>query len=122
MPPTMILINSPEKASEFYRMRFWNVLRCNELPIGVDLVVFDTAADIGLAKSAKLLQDVVGAKDDGSIGPVTMGAVELMTPRDIVMRMSARRREGKMTEEINRVSEVESAAVRMIDAASGAAK
>ena len=51
-------------------MRFWNVLRCNELPIGVDLVVFDTAADIGLAKSAKLLQDVVGAKDDGSLVPL----------------------------------------------------
>jgi len=114
---------SRDDACEFYRMRYWNVLKCDELPIGVDLVVFDTAADIGLAKSAKLLQDVVGAKDDGSMGPVTMGAVKLMTPLDIVTKLSELRRENKRgsSEGMSRIKEIEDAARQMIAAASAVA-
>lgn len=115
-----------DKAREFYRMRYWNALRCNELPAGVDLVVFDTGADLNsIAEAAKKLQDVVGAKDDGWIGPVTMGAIELKSPRDIVMKLSAARREEKTklgkAGEVNRVNEVENAAMRMVEAASAVA-
>ena len=71
---------------------------------------------------------VVGAADDGAIEPVTMGAVDLATPRDIVTRMSELRREHKRNladgsgkEGMSRITEVENAALRMIDAASAAA-
>ncbi|MGZ8403254.1 MAG: peptidoglycan-binding protein [Rhodoplanes sp.] len=117
-----------QQACEIYRMRYWNIMRCDELPIGVDLVVFDLAADLSLSESARMLQQVVGAADDGAIGPVTMGAVDLATPRDIVTRMSELRREHKRNladgsgkEGMSRITEVENAALRMIDAASAAA-
>ncbi|MFD2181129.1 peptidoglycan-binding protein [Rhodoplanes azumiensis] len=82
-----------EQACEVYRVRYWNVLKCDELPVGVDLVVFDTAAETDVVQAAKLLQKVVGANEDGSVGPVTLGAVGLMTPRAIVTRLSELRRE-----------------------------
>ncbi|MGA8989191.1 MAG: glycosyl hydrolase 108 family protein, partial [Rhodoplanes sp.] len=111
---------SRDDAYEFYRMRYWNVLKCDELPIGVDLVVFDLAADLGVAQSTKMLQKVVGAESDGSMGPVTMGAVKLMTPLDIVTKLSELRRENKRgsSEGMSRIKEIEDAARQMIAAAS----
>ena len=114
---------SRDDACEFYRMRYWNVLKCDELPIGVDLVVFDLAADLGVAQSTKMLQKVVGAESDGSMGPVTMGAVALKTPQEIVTKLSELRREKKRGsgEGVSRINEIENAAVRMIAAASAVA-
>jgi lysozyme family protein len=65
-----------DQALEIYRVRYWNVLKCDELPAGVDLVVFDFGVDAGPSESAKVLQRAVGAEADGSIGPATMAATK----------------------------------------------
>jgi hypothetical protein len=80
-----------EQACEIYRSLYWNVLRCDELPIGVDLVVFDFGIDEGPPHSAKALQEVTGAGTDGSVGPVTIAATKMMSPADIVSKVSQRR-------------------------------
>ena len=80
-----------DEACEIYRTRYWNVLRCDDLPVGVDLVVFDFAVSADPRQSAKMLQQVVGAADDGSIGDATIGAMKAMSPREIVRDMSNRR-------------------------------
>ncbi|WP_454617625.1 glycosyl hydrolase 108 family protein [Bradyrhizobium cenepequi] len=77
-----------DEASEIYRTRYWNVLRCDDLPVGVDLVVFDSAVNAGPGLSAKMLQHVVGAAPDGSIGDATLAATKVMAPRDVVKEMS----------------------------------
>lgn len=111
-----------DQAAEIYRVRYWNVLKCDDLPAGVDLVVFDLAAETDTAEAAKILQRVVGANEDGSIGPVTLGAVKLMTPQAIVTRLSQLRRErqrrlaaGAAAADTSRADDVESTARRMID-------
>ncbi|WP_215901009.1 glycosyl hydrolase 108 family protein, partial [Acinetobacter baumannii] len=113
-----------EQASEVYRVRYWNVLKCDELPIGVDLVVLDIAAETDVVQAAKTLQKVVGAGDDGSVGPVTLGAVALSAPRTIVTRLSEQRREwlrARQTSatavDFTRIDDVERAARGMIDRA-----
>lgn len=63
-----------QEACEIYRTRYWNVLRCDDLPAGLDLVVFDFGVNAGPARSARLLQKVVGAEADGSVGPATVAA------------------------------------------------
>ena len=80
-----------EASCEIYRSRYWNVLRCDELPIGVDLVVFDFGVDEGPPASARALQEVVGAGNDGSVGPVTIVATKLMSPAEVVGKVSQRR-------------------------------
>ena len=80
-----------DEACEIYRTRYWNVMRCDDLPAGVDLVVFDFGVNANARQSAKTLQQVVGAADDGSIGDATIGAMKAMSPRDIVRDMSNRR-------------------------------
>lgn len=59
---------------DIYRKSYWDASRCDDLPAGVDLVVFDASVNSGVAQSAKWLQRSVGAKDDGVIGTMTVDA------------------------------------------------
>jgi lysozyme family protein/peptidoglycan hydrolase-like protein with peptidoglycan-binding domain len=80
-----------DEACEIYRTRYWNVLRCDDLPLGVDLVAFDFGVNAGTGRSAKMLQQVVGAADDGSIGDATLAATKAMPAKDVIKEMSNRR-------------------------------
>ena len=80
-----------EEAKEIYRSRYWNVLRCDDLPKGVDLLVFDFGVNAGPARSAKILQEVLGVEQDGSIGPVTLNGLNACGPDKIIREFSAKR-------------------------------
>jgi peptidoglycan hydrolase-like protein with peptidoglycan-binding domain len=106
-----------EQAREIYRTRYWNVSNCDELPVGVDLVVFDFGVDAGLTASVMALQEVVGAGADGSVGPVTIAATKLMSPAEIVRKVSERRSQASK----DRAQEVARLAQNMIGAGSAMA-
>jgi hypothetical protein len=80
-----------EEAVEIYRTRYWNAMRCGELPRGVDLMVFDCGVNAGPRRSILELQKAVGVAADGIIGPVTLGAVRAANPRALVARLSVLR-------------------------------
>jgi hypothetical protein len=82
-----------DQAREIYRARYWNVLNCDDLPVGVDLVTFDFGVEVGPTEAARVLQAVVGAGADGSIGPATVAAAKAMPPRDFITTMTKRRLE-----------------------------
>jgi lysozyme family protein len=82
-----------DEACEIYRTRYWNVLRCDDLPNGVDLAVFDFAVDTNAGLAAKTLQQVVGAEADGSIGDATLAATKVKPARDVIKGMSDRRQQ-----------------------------
>lgn len=82
-----------DEARQIYQAAYWNVLNCDNLPKGVDLVVFDFGVNAGPARSAKLLQKVVGANQDGAIGPATLAAVAVMKAPDIIRRFGELRLE-----------------------------
>lgn len=114
-----------DEACEIYRTRYWNVLRCDDLPTGVDLVVFDFAVDTNTGRAARTLQQVVGAEADGSIGDATLAATKVKPARDVVKEMSGRRLEyyralpdaaGFIRGAIDRANAVEKAALDMIPA------
>jgi lysozyme family protein len=115
-----------DEACEIYRTRYWNVLRCDDLPTGVDLVVFDFAADTNAGRAAKMLQQVVGAEADGSVGDATLAATRAMRATDVVKDISNRRSEyyralpdaaNLMRAAIARANAVEKTALDMIAAA-----
>ncbi len=54
---------------------YWMPLACPFLPAGLDAVCFDFGWNTGVASAAKRLQWVVGATQDGEIGPATLAAV-----------------------------------------------
>ena len=57
------------------RHNYWTPTRCDDLPAGVDLMVFDMAYNAGCGTAARILQTVVGVPSDGAIGPATLKAV-----------------------------------------------
>ena len=63
-----------EQLEEVYETGYWDKCRCNDLPDGVDYVVFDQAVNSGPGRSARWLQSAVGATVDGGIGPLTIAA------------------------------------------------
>lgn len=66
---------TPHSVQLFYKTRYWDEVRANELPSGVDHCVFDACVNSGAVRAAKILQNVVGADVDGKIGPKTLAKV-----------------------------------------------
>jgi lysozyme family protein len=57
-----------------YRRQYWDAVRGDDLPAGIDAAVFDAAVNSGPVRAAKWLQAALGVSQDGHIGVVTMDA------------------------------------------------
>lgn len=64
-----------------YRKGYWDKVRGDDLPAGLDLVAFDAAVNSGPKRAATWLQLAVGAKPDGAIGPASVAAA-MAAPHD----------------------------------------
>jgi len=80
-----------EDVTPFYRKRYWDACKCDNLHGGVDYVVFDVAVNSGTRRAAKFLQEAVGVTADGSIGPRTLAAANDFGPNLIINKMCDRR-------------------------------
>lgn len=60
---------------DIYFSRYWLPVRSNVLPAPLDLVVFDTAVNMGVDRARRYLQRAVGVVVDGNIGPITLRAI-----------------------------------------------
>lgn len=63
-------------AVRIYRANYWQPIRGDDLPAGLDYAVFDFAINSGPTRAAEYLQRVLGVKRDGKIGPVTLAAAK----------------------------------------------
>jgi lysozyme family protein len=81
-----------EKVKPIYKRRFWDAIRGDELPGGVDYAVYDFAVNSGVSRAARYLQSVVGVKQDGEIGPATIAAANRYSAADVVKKLVAKRR------------------------------
>lgn len=78
---------TPEDVAPLYKQKYWDRVRGDDLPSGVDWSVFDWAVNSGAGRAAKALQRAVGATVDGAIGPGTLRAVADHEPVEIVHRI-----------------------------------
>lgn len=93
LPTKEELRNIPnEHLIDLYKTRYWDNAKCDDLDVGVDMVVFDMAVNAGVGRSSRILQRCVGANADGSIGPKTITLTKGILPRDLVIRFSTERR------------------------------
>lgn len=79
---------TPAMVEPLYKRKFWDACKCDELPIGVDYLVFDFAVNAGPGRSAKILQAAVGTVQDGAIGPKTLAAVRAQNPIELIDNFS----------------------------------
>ena len=65
-----------EDVNPIYKKNYWDKCKCDDLPNGLDLCVFDFGVNAGPGRAAKFLQRMIGTTVDGGIGPNTLKAVE----------------------------------------------
>jgi lysozyme family protein len=78
---------TPSDVKPLYKKLYWDTVRGDDLPEGVDYAVFDFAINSGPARAAKALQSILGVGIDGQIGPATLNALETTNPREIASRV-----------------------------------
>ena len=76
---------------DFYRINYWLPLKGDYLPPKVATALFDTSVNIGLRRSVKAIQKLVGVYPDGIVGPVTLMAIRRQKVREITREFLKRR-------------------------------
>lgn len=74
-----------------YRRDYWDRVKADDLPAGVDYAVFDYAVNSGVNRASRFLQAVVSVEQDGAIGPGTLAAVKDMPPAAVIETLCAKR-------------------------------
>jgi lysozyme family protein len=78
-----------------YLADFWNRSRCDALPAGIDLMVFDHAVNAGADRAGRALQLASGqdrADIDGAVGPETLSFVEMTDTLTLLDALAAMQR------------------------------
>jgi len=63
---------TPAIVAPMYKQKYWDKIRADDLPSGVDLAVFDCCVNSGPGRDAEILQKVLGLTEDGAIRPQTI--------------------------------------------------
>jgi lysozyme family protein len=82
---------TPEKVAPMYKQKYWDKIRGDDLPSGVDLAVFDCCVNSGPGRAAKMLQRVLGLTEDGAIGPNTLAKTLSMDSSKLIADYNAAR-------------------------------
>ncbi|RDI58735.1 glycoside hydrolase family 108 protein [Microvirga subterranea] len=80
-----------EEAGTIYRRHYWDAVRGDELPAGVDLALFDFAVNSGPERAVRRLQGILGVPADGVVGPRTLAAARNAEAADVIRRLTRAR-------------------------------
>ena len=81
----------PQDLQRVYKPFYWDAVRADLLPAGLDYAMFDFAVNAGPARAAKHMQAALGVVQDGDIGPATIAAVAKRSPQDLIEQLQASR-------------------------------
>lgn len=84
---------TPALVAPLYKKMFWDRIKGDALPVGVDYCVFDAAVNSGVGRAAKFLQVALNLPADGIIGPITLHALEVRDPEEIIEQICRERLE-----------------------------
>jgi len=70
-----------------YRRKYWDKVKGDDLPAGVDYCVFDAAVNSGPGRAIKWLQRACSVTTDGVIGPLTLKAARDLPAAVVINRM-----------------------------------
>ncbi len=79
------------EAMEIYKQDYWDEVSGDELPLGVDLMVYDAAVNQGIHTAKKMLQDALKVRADGVIGPITLSMLKKASPAIVARRVAVLR-------------------------------
>ena len=80
-----------DQAKAIYRTKYWDALRCDALPAGLDYAVFDYGVNSGVGRASKVLLRLLGLADDGRIDEAVLAAMHRQDVRELIVRLCEER-------------------------------
>ena len=74
-----------------YKKNYWDKLRGDDLPGGLDFAAFDWGVNSGTGRPAKVMQKYIGATQDGAIGPKSLTLIAENDPGNIIQYLYEQR-------------------------------
>lgn len=74
-----------EDVRPIYNANYWLANRCDQMAPGVDAAVFDFCVNSG--RAVKVIQEVLGVRVDGRVGPVTLAALAALPAAEAINRI-----------------------------------
>ncbi len=72
---------------DVYRVKYWDLFRCGDLPPGLDMVLFDAAVQHLPKVAVRLIQLALhNVATDGSMGPATIAAAQQAERNAVLLR------------------------------------
>ena len=78
---------TPFIVKPFYKAMYWDKIKGDQLPNGVDYAAFDLAVNSGTGRAVRYLQQIAGTFPDGVLGPKSMGAIRECDPEQMVQSL-----------------------------------
>lgn len=92
--PYLDIVNlTTEEIKYIYWTDFWQQVHCDSMPPELTYQMFDAAVHHGIGNANRILQNAVGTKADGVIGPLTRAAVSKFDVHDLLKYFLAARLE-----------------------------
>jgi lysozyme family protein len=79
---------TPELVAPMYRKQYWDAVKGDDLPEGLDYLMFDFAVNAGPVRAIRTMQKAMGLTTDGIIGPKTLGVLKDSNREELVARFS----------------------------------
>jgi len=79
---------TPDDVKPLYKRDYWDAVKGDDFPIGVDYAAFDFAINAGPYESKKLIQTALGVNNDGIFGPATLNAIQNADAIDLLKRFT----------------------------------
>ncbi len=86
-----VMMLEKNEAARIYREKFWMAIEGDDLPDGLDLVMFDDGVLSGPRTAIRDLQQALGVRVDGLMGPVTRAALLAQPVTEIISLLQAAR-------------------------------
>lgn len=80
-----------DEATRIYFSFYWNRVRGDDLPPGLDFAVFDFAVHAGVRRASEFLQRILGVTVDGIIGQETVAAAQAADVPSVIRQLCANR-------------------------------
>ena len=79
---------SDQDVYDLYKQNYWDKVKGDDLPSGVDYMVFDASVNMGVGRASKLIQTASGVPADGVIGNGTLEAIKNANPTELMDKFS----------------------------------
>lgn len=80
-----------ETAKAIYRKRYWEPMRCDQMPDALKFSLFDAAVNSGCEQATVWLQRALDVGDDGILGPLTLETAQRSNGLRLAIQLNAER-------------------------------